>query len=274
MHPIIGMNYSELKRTKVLFGEGMGLRLQTSATTSKQKLKDMISEAHRIKKERKETKFKSGIISRINARGIRLRYKLSYSSMDSNDIVGLIGEIITQDYSSKPEHEEVFVKWKRSGTSKSKGIDLVLLNIKNNNLILLEAKNSHSRLVRSNPDQVVKDRLEEALNQFENEKTLLSLSQLVAELSDAKDTLRAAKCDITKLEELCKLIKSKISADSYNIQAFMIMDKKHGNDTVFINAMSKINTSVNLGSNRDILIHLIEVEELDGITEEILKAYA
>lgn len=273
MIPIIGMSYSELKKMKVLFGSGKGLRLQTSPRIPKQKFEEMIIEAHKIKKERKEAKFRSGIISRMKKRGIVLPYKLSYSTMDSNDIVGLIGEITTQDYVSRPEYDEVFIKWRRSGTSKSKGIDLVIHDTKNDDLILLEAKNSHFQIAHTKAEQVIKTKLEDALNQFEHEKTLISLTNLVSEISESRDTIRATGVDVTELDKLCKFINSKINFDSYKIHAFMIIDKNHSDDSVFTSAMSKINSSADLGTNRDILLHLIEIEDLDAMTAEILSAY-
>jgi hypothetical protein len=80
-----------------------------------------LKEALRVRQSRLENKSVDALIAALRSRGIDIEKE----KPDRNDVVGLIGEIITAKYSERDGCRIVYAKWKVGGTSKSKGLDLI-----------------------------------------------------------------------------------------------------------------------------------------------------
>ncbi|GAI15732.1 unnamed protein product, partial [marine sediment metagenome] len=88
-----------------------------------------LAEAQRIKNEIGKERTPYRLIEDLSLRG--LKFVGEIIKIDKNDVVGLIGEILSEKYAKSQNYEVIYPKWKVSGSSKSQGIDLITRSFEN-----------------------------------------------------------------------------------------------------------------------------------------------
>ena len=104
-----------------------------------------ICKALDIKKQKIEEKNSSFYIDYLQSNDIP---NVEYSSkLDYDDMMGLIGEIISELHqTNSTKKDPLYIKWRETGTSKSKGLDLVFHE--NDRVYSIECKHPHESLMK------------------------------------------------------------------------------------------------------------------------------
>ncbi len=267
----LGLSYSPQDEIKEVWRDfAQGKLYETDLMPAQRELEKSLKSATQNNQNRKNKLDRKIIVNRILKRGIDLTSTKVTSAMDSNDITGLIGEIIAEDFILTDKVEALFVKWHEHGTSKSKGIDLVVRRINNGNfdLILVEAKHSHKF---SNAKRTIKHRFEEAIDEFEIEKTLLNLLGIINWMSITIEKLKAYSEDYQELEEKCIFLENKINDMSYMIQIVTCIDNDAYDGIIFKDLMKQITSDKDIGNPSKLTMELLRIKTLHHFTDSQLK---
>ena len=259
--------------TKIWKDLARGLLHETDLSSSHDCLNELIKFAQNTKSERLELQERKRILTRITQRRqIVLNPQLPSSALDSNDIKGLIGEIIAEDYENMNGANPIFIKWKIHGTSKSQGIDIVVSKKNNSSeeLILVEAKHVHT--INPNVNQAIKKRIEEGIDEFQVEKTLLSLLRIIEKFSESIANSRASGGSSDALEQLCNFLEDKINNRDYRIEVIACADYDDCVKLEFKSTMKKINSTTDIGNPKELVLNVFEIKNLGKISTKIIES--
>lgn len=266
----LGLSYKPQDTIKPVWRDfAEGNLYETDVTSVQTNLQSSLALAIKNNLDRKNRPDRKSVLDRILKRGINLTSTQVTSTIDSNDITGLIGEIIAEDFVLKDGVEILFAKWREHGTSKSRGIDLIIRKINNGNhdLILVEAKHSHRF---SNAKQTIKQRFEEAIDEFEIEKTLLNLLGITSNMSTTIAKIKAYGENFKELEEKCIFLEKKIYDINYMIQIISCIDNDAFNGIIFKDLMKQIDSDKDIGTPFKLVMELLKIKMLHDFTDSQL----
>lgn len=97
-----------------------------------------LEKAREIVRQKTRGKSASGVSKSLEGLGVA-----THSYGDSTDVIGLVGEIVSEIYHKECKHQALFyAKWRETGTSKSNGVDLIFED--SGRLLIIECKHMHS----------------------------------------------------------------------------------------------------------------------------------
>jgi len=268
----LARQYTQLTTLELWNGVGTGFRYHMSCDdTFRDFVMTQMQEARRIKTSLRKRSVRE-VIKNLSVRGIEIVEELV--EYDASDIVGLIGEIVLEDFATNPSMEPIFPKWRIGGTSKSRGIDLVARMKMNGQwvLILCEAKHIHKAAKNSRQElrhNLIKSRFRIGLDEFENEKTKINLLNIVMGLNDIIARGEAVKLDVELAKEYRNLISMGLANDRYQINVVVLIDAKYCDETLLDRSISELPIPVEVGGNRQITLTLLESHLIEKATDGV-----
>lgn len=235
-----------------------------------------LDEAQRIKNQKKKENSTIRLFEALAQRGLRFVGKII--TIDEDDIVGLIGEIVSEKFAESQGHEIIYPKWKISGSSKSRGIDLVVRTIQNDTwiLILYESKHIHKSVKKIRTALTanrIRNRFKEGLNEFEYEKTLLTLARVLIQIRSNIRLLEAMGGNTDQISEYNSFLSESLVEELYDINVIIFVDIKHCDGNTFQESINKIEKPNYVGRNRRISLILIESDQLEETTNKAREYY-
>jgi hypothetical protein len=232
--------------------------------------------ARRKKAERLTTSSAKQILRSLAQRGIAIEEETF--DYDEDDVIGLIGEILLTEIVVWFGYEPLFVKWRVSGTSKSRGIDLVSRNSKEpQNLILMEAKHLHSGVKgfeKGTCSSAIRMRFVDGLDEFKHEQVLINLASVIATISSARRIQEAAgDSGASGLDALFTFLLSKLSLETYDLEIHVFIDAKYCVDTTLPDSVHSIANPIEVG-NHTIHLMILQTDHLEPVSESICEHYA
>ena len=207
------------------------------------------------------------------ARGVKPAAAPPPATASRNDIVGLVGEILAEDFlEDLGAGEPFYAKWRLSGTSASAGVDLVFK--KDGFLSACESKHVHSsvRSARTAAAPVARE-LNRALEQNPDEHTENFLGTLF--LGEEQHALQcAARSDEAGRKRSMgrrDVLENALGTGAYATNAVVVFDGAHSP------APAAVRSRIRLGAARRFRNpatgFLVGVRDLHGSTEAMIKAY-
>lgn len=270
--------YASLDCLTLWGGIGCGHRFHSAIDNDFRKfILNQIDEARRVRQERRKDRNLRNVIKSLSERGLEIVDKLT--GYDENDVVGLTGEIVMEDFIVDLSFEPVFPKWRYSGTSKSRGIDLVARKRFGDDweLVLYEAKHLHDEIRNQRAElchNSIRSRFKTGMEGFELDKTRFDLANILGKMGDSIRLSEAAGSDATLIREYRNLISEGLSKDSYSVNVVAFADAKHCNDTTFQRSVTEIPIPLQVGRNHSANLTLIESAHLEETTEEVYAIFA
>jgi len=195
-------------------------------------LERSVEQAQKIRREGLSKLTASQVLATIKA-----DYDIDLTSSflcDQQDLIGLIGEILAEDLFQSTSVTCTVVKWKTSGTSKSKGIDL-LCRVTSSHppdvLLLVESKHVHEE-IRGRPSSfpsILADKFERGLSEFEEERTLFNLANVIAKLDRSIAIDRSINSNTREKQALREFIAERLSDQQYNLAVVISVDDRFSN---------------------------------------------
>lgn len=235
-------------------------------------LDSAICNALSIKKQKIEEKNSSYYIEYLQSNDIPI---VQYSSkLDYDDMMGLIGEIISElHHTHCTKKEPLYIKWRETGTSKSKGLDLVFHE--NDRVYSIECKHPHESLMKIENKKLtsVVKTINDGLVTHTDERTLEFLARLLKRYLQEKRFLVGSKMNITDVDSKIKIIENLIEKNNFVSEINIVSDKKYEND------LEKNNLDTNLDFKKyefisqSIIVLLILLENIEKISEEMFTKH-
>jgi len=227
------------------------------------------------KQERITTSSAERVLNNLARRGITFeKESLTY---DEDDAIGLIGEILLTETAIWLGYEPVFIKWQFSGTSKSRGIDLISRKRKGpRDLILMEAKHLHSGVKGSEKgtcSSQIRTRFVDSLDGFKHERALINLASIIAVVSSARRIQEAAgNSNGSTLDELFDFLLSRLREENYDLETHVFIDAKYCADETLFESVEGIDIPSEVGDH-GVSLTLMETGQLESVSEEICERY-
>jgi hypothetical protein len=257
-------------------GSGAGHCYQTDANGEFQIwVTNQVKEALRIKQERRKESSRRAVVKSLLERGLDIVDELS--GYDENDLVGLIGEIAVNDFIANLGIEPILPKWQYTGTSKSRGIDLVAREKLGNTweLTLYEAKHLHNEVRNTETEcyTLIRGKFKIGIDEFESEKTQFDLANILIKLGKFIKLGEAIKSDTSSTKEYRDLISSSLKNDGYRLNVVALIDTKYCDKTTFEQSVSQIPSPLEVGKNHLVLLNLIEAESIEKTTDIVCENF-
>lgn len=236
---------------------------------------DQVKEAIRVKQERRRENSRRAVVRSLLGRGLEIVDELS--GYDENDLIGLIGEIVINDFVVNLGIEPILPKWRYTGTSKSSGVDLVGREKLGNawELALYEAKHLHDEVRNTETEcyTLIRGKFKIGIDEFESEKTKLDLASILIQLGEFIRVGEATKSDTSSTKEYRDFISSSLKDDRYRVNVVALVDTMYCNETTLEQSISKISSPLEVGKNHLVLLNLIEAESLEKTTNEVCESF-
>lgn len=246
-----------------------GFLYESDLSSAADCLKKLVDYANQINFENKSHS-RMEVLDRIAKRGIQFSSRLDSTGSDTTEFLGLIGEMLTEDFILRNGFHFFYIKWRNKGTSKSKGIDMIAIN--NNEetkkFFLIEAKHVHK--IAGDVANEIKRRFEDGIGEFDNEKTLYNLAGLSTEFSIAISKNRQFGLSTQELENNCKFLEQRMENKDYNIIIVTCIDKTKYNQTDFKKLMKNISSETDIGSILYLSLNVLKINLLEEKTNLIL----
>jgi len=239
-------------------------------------VRNNLDEARRVKQERHKSASRRAVIRSLAERELHVSEKLT--GYDKTDIVGLIGEIISEDFLTSGALEPIFLKWRYTGTSKSKGIDLVVRNSsgKDLELVLCEAKHPHDEIRDLQIERchnLIGSKFRLGIDEFEHEKTLLNLANILIHLGAGIRLGKAMISNISLAQEHYAFISECLRKNSYCIDVCAVVDTQYCNVDTLNRSTTGILGPTGTDSSHSVTLALIQSGGLEQITDEMCDSY-
>jgi len=235
-----------------------------------------LDEAQRIKNEKAKERTPNRLLEDLSLRG--LRFVGEIIKIDKNDVVGLIGEILSETYAKSQDYEMIYPKWKVSGSSKSRGIDLVARSFEHNEwvLILCESKHIHEEVKNIRNElsaSRIRNRFNEGLNEFEFEKTLLSLARIIIKIGDNIRLGETMGGNVDRYNEYKTFLSKCLADNDYDIHVIVFIDLMHCDDKTFMKSIATIAKPIQVGESHYVVLTVIESENIEAATNEACEIF-
>ncbi len=223
------------------------------------------------KNQKVSEKSSSSMIDILNS--IKIPVPQTQITLDDNEITGLVGEIITEKFVIEQNiGRSFYIKWREIGTSKSKGLDIVLQ--RDSILLIVEAKHSHKRLKSSgNHESILASIIDNAFKRNSDFHTALSLLRLYLRLRKTVQQDDAMHLPISEHEQRADLIKTSIRNNSFLTNASLIVDESVLSQIKFNDLVSKINFKSFPFFANTISVYIVGVSQLQTSVDTIFNGF-
>ena len=230
----------------------------------------LLDKARSVAQARAAGKGRARTVARLRTKGMR---PAAPAPVPRNNIVGLVGEILTEDILENLGVGEAFyVKWRSSGTSTSAGVDLVFK--KEEFLYACESKHMHSSVCNA-PTVVasVARELSRAFKQNSDAHTKDFFGKLIFEEAGyaAQCDARGDKAGRMRSGKRRRVLEAAIGAGSYTTNAVIVFDGAHS--PVPAAVRSRIKTGTAKLFKKPVTGFLVGVRDLHDSTESMIKVY-
>ena len=197
---------------------------------------------------------------------------------DTRDLIGLIGEILVENLFQNSSVTATIVKWKITGTSKSKGIDLmcrVASERPPDTLLLVESKHVHEEAKGTNvlAPSILAEKLKRGLSEFEEEKTLLDLANTVAKLDRSIAIDRSISSDPQEKRVLREFIADRLSDQAYSVAIVVSIDNRFSDVALARNA-ARLVQEPSWIVKRTISFAVVTFHRLEQETDKLCERFA
>jgi hypothetical protein len=272
----LNKRYSELQSLFLWEGSGVGHYYRMDIDGEfKLFLTSQIKEAIRVKQERRRESSRRELLKSLRDRGCEIAEELP--GYDENDLVGLIGEIVINDFAVNLGVEPILPKWHYTGTSKSSGIDFVGREKLGDmwELALYEAKHLHDEVRNTKTEcyTLIKGKFRIGLDEFESEKTELDLASILLQLENSIRLCKAIESDASSIQEYRAFISSSLQNNRYRLNVVALVDTEYCSETTFEQSISKMPNPLEVGKNHPVSLNLIKAKSLEKTTNEVCEIY-
>ena len=267
----------ELRSLKLWQGKGKGCHFDRQSNGAlKNFVQNHLEEAKQVKQERRNSSSRRAVIKSLAERRLHISEKLT--GYDKTDIVGLVGEIVSEDFLTSGSLEPIFLKWRYTGTSKSKGIDLVARNNpgKTVEVVLCEAKHPHDEIRDLKIERchsLIGSKFRLGIDEFEHEKTLLNLASILIHLGTVVRLEKAISSNASLAQEHYAFISECLRKDSYCIYVLAVVDARYCNADTLDRCTIGILDPAEINSSHPVTLTLIQSGGLEQTTDEMCDSY-
>lgn len=203
---------------------------------------------------------------------------LSWSFVyDRQDLVGLIGEILVEDLFQSTSVTGTIVKWKMTGTSKSKGIDLLCkVTLHSTDILLLvESKHVHeeARGRPSFPPSILTEKFERGLSEFEEEKTLFNLANVIAKLDRSIAIDRSIRSNTQEKRVLREFIAERLCDQQYSLAVVVSIDDRFS-DAALTQKATQLVHKPSWIAERTVSLAVVAFGQLELETDKLCERFA
>jgi len=269
--------YTQLQVLILWEGTGAGHHFRmTMSGEFKEFVTDQIEEARLVKQERRRSSSRAAVIKSLFERGLEVVDELT--GYDENDVVGLTGEIIMEDFVINLALEPIFPKWRYTGTSRSPGIDLVARERSGGDweLVLYEAKHLHNEIRSAGAElchNLVRNKFKIGIDEFELDETRLNLASIMMKLGDYIRLGEATGSDVSSTKEYRNLISAGLINDRYRVNVVVLVDAKYCSRSTFRQSVSNISNPLQIGESHSLTLTLAESTYLEELTDEVCSNF-
>jgi len=241
----------------------------------KSKISQSFDSAIRSKRERLATTTADILLKSLEKRGFALMNPLPL--IDEDDIVGLIGEMLVKEIAVQRGFEPVFVKFEATGSSKSRGIDLVVRRFDRTwELTLVEAKHLHQAVKgksKADSPAEIRKRFNDGLDEFEHERTIANIALIIIALIHAARTARGAAAEVPGLDAKISFLIGRLMMEDYSLEVATCIDSKYCEQTTLDVATQSILKREEVGPH-EVRFCLLKTDGLELYTSEACDEYA
>ena len=262
------IEYSILDRISPIWRNSVGLIYKSDLSDTDDCLKKMVDFANQLNFESRAHSRKT-ILDRVTKRGLRFDSRSYSRGSDTTELLGLIGEIIVEDFISRIGYSMFYTKWRIKGTSKSRGIDMIASDAEEpKKIFLIEAKHIHN--ITDNLSYTIRKRFKDGIKGFDKEKTIFNLAGILGEFSDAISKHRQFMSSTQELEDKCIFLEQLMITGSYGIIIVVCIDKTKYNGVNFRKLMREISSETNVGLICYSSFNILKINLLDEKTKLIV----
>ena len=254
--------YNDTKSDKFLIVS----KLDISKSDLEEIIRDSIRKARSIKKQKSLEKNTSQILSYLQDTIPVTNFS---DALDYDDMMGLIGEIVSELHHKQClRHDPVYVKWRDTGTSKSRGLDLVFH--KNNRLISIECKHPHESLRNhtNNALTILSRTINRGFDRHDDYRTTEFIAKLHARYSKTKRLLDGDHSDTTELTNKMNLLRKLIKKNDLIEEVELVADKIHHAFDISKDLSDKIKFDKISETSKQSGVNLLLLEDIQEISEE------
>lgn len=224
------------------------------------------------KKNQKESEKSSSSLIDI-LKSMKIPVPQMQITLDANEITGLVGEIITEKFMIEQNMGiSFYIKWREIGTSKSRGLDIILQ--RDNVLLIVEAKHSHTRLKPlGNHELILASIIDNAFKRNSDFHTILSLLRLYLRLQKSVQQFEAMHLDISKLVQRANFLKISIKNNLFLTNASLVVDDLVLSQIKFDNLVSKINFKSFPFFANNISVYFVGIPQLQASVDTIFNEF-
>lgn len=221
------------------------------------------------KKQNNQTiKNSSSIITILRDSGIPV--PVTNNNLDNQEITGLIGEIISEDFLNQTTANEPFyIKWKENGTSKSNGIDMIFFE--NNELFLNESKHLHEQLKNTvNYEPNYKATIQKAFESNSEYHSIIFLARLYLKFHKARRVMLAGELNTDEITQKIDILRNAIRENLISTNTTIITDNNYTNQITLTNIVNAINYASFPVFTKLISAFLTGINDLETRTDNFL----
>jgi len=196
------------------------------------------------------------------------------ATIDYDDMMGLIGEIVSEVHHRQcMEQDPVYVKWRETGTSKSKGLDIVFH--KNDQLYSIECKHPHESL--NNPDndniKIISRTVNRGFTSHDDHRTTEFMTKLYHRHLRQKRFLIGNHLDTTELDKKTTLLKRLIDNNNLVEEINLTADKIYQSSTLSEDLDSNLDFNRHVLVSKSLGIVLLLIENIHDLSEEVFSKH-
>ena len=191
-------------------------------------------------------------------------------TIDFDDMMGLIGEIVSELYHKQCEKQDpLYVKWMETGTSKSQGLDLVFHS--NERLFSIECKHPHESLANSDNDKskIILQTFVKGLKKHDDKRTVEFMVRLYKRYLIQKRFLEGSGMDTKELDKKMDLVNNLLKKNDIVEEINLIADKLYEQNVDKNNLDSNLDLSKFSLVSKSIGVLLLLIENLHEISKEV-----
>lgn len=239
-------------------------------------LERSVEQAQKIRHEALSALTAARILNTIKSDyGIGLSWSFSY---DRQDLVGLIGEMLVEDLFQSATVTGAVIKWKTTGTSKSRGIDF-LCRVASLHppdvLLLVESKHLHeeARGRSSLQPSILAERFDRGISGFEEEKTLFNLALVLLRLSRSIGIDRSVKSNTLEKRALRGFIAEHLRDQEYDCAVVVSVDDRLSDIAVTQQATHLVQEPSWI-AGRTVSLAVVTFRQLEHETDRLCERFA
>lgn len=246
--------------------------LQISKDDLKSILESSILQALEIKKQKNLEKNGSYITIFTQQNNIPIP---NYSAtLDFDDMMGIIGEIVSEIYHREClQQDPLYIKWQETGTSKSKGLDLVFH--KNDQIYSIECKHPHESLKNPSNDKatVFLRTVKGGFKSHDDYRTAEFMTKLYLRHLKDRRLLTGSQIDLSELNNKITLLIQLIKKNNLIEEIDVTADKIYHTSKLSNELNSRLDFKNQKLISKSVGVVLLLIENFLVLSEEVFSTH-